>query len=40
MYVIGKSLGNGATAEVKLARHRMLDIAIAMKIYDKKKMSS
>jgi hypothetical protein len=40
MYVITKNLGQGATAEVKLARHKVLDINIAMKIYDKKKMSS
>lgn len=39
MYWIGKTLGQGATAEVKMAKHRELDIPIAMKIYDKKKMS-
>lgn len=40
MYSIGKLLGSGATAEVKLAKHKVLDIPIAMKIYDRKKMSA
>jgi serine/threonine protein kinase len=39
MYQVGKLLGAGATAEVKLAKHRILDIIIAMKIYDRKKLS-
>jgi MAP/microtubule affinity-regulating kinase len=40
MYVIGKALGQGATAEVKMAKHRVLDLNVAIKIYDRKKMSS
>lgn len=39
MYILGKNLGQGATAEVKMAKHRILEINIALKIYEKKKMS-
>lgn len=39
-YAIGKSLGVGSTAEVKMAKHKILDLIVAIKIYDKKKMSS
>ena len=39
MYIIGKTLGQGATAEVKMAKHKILDLNIAIKVYDKKKMN-
>lgn len=32
-------LGAGATAEVKMAKHKDLDLDVAIKIYDKKKMT-
>ncbi|CAD8095218.1 unnamed protein product [Paramecium sonneborni] len=39
-YCFIKTLGIGATAEVKMARHRELDIEVAIKIYDRKKMNN
>ncbi|CAD8104040.1 unnamed protein product [Paramecium sonneborni] len=33
MYQILNVLGHGATAEVKMARHKMLDIVVAIKVY-------
>jgi MAP/microtubule affinity-regulating kinase len=33
MYTILSSLGHGATAEVNMARHKMLDIVVAIKVY-------
>lgn len=33
MYQILKVLGHGATAEVKMARHKLLDIVVAIKVY-------
>jgi MAP/microtubule affinity-regulating kinase len=35
-----KTLGAGATAEVKMAKHKELDIDVAIKIYDRKKMNT
>ncbi|CAD8201605.1 unnamed protein product [Paramecium octaurelia] len=39
-YTFLKTLGIGATAEVKMARHKDLEIDVAIKIYDKKKMNN
>ncbi|CAD8110744.1 unnamed protein product [Paramecium sonneborni] len=39
-YTFIKTLGIGATAEVKMARHKDLEIDVAIKIYDKKKMNN
>ncbi|CAK59998.1 unnamed protein product (macronuclear) [Paramecium tetraurelia] len=39
-YTFIKTLGIGATAEVKMARHKELEIDVAIKIYDKKKMNN
>lgn len=39
MYAFQKTLGQGATAEVRMARHKELDVITAIKIYDKKKMN-
>ncbi|CAD8097236.1 unnamed protein product [Paramecium sonneborni] len=39
-YCFIKTLGIGATAEVKMAKHRELDIEVAIKIYDRKKMNN
>lgn len=33
MYTILNVLGHGANAEVKLAKHKMLDIVVAIKCY-------
>lgn len=33
-------MGIGATAEVKMARNKELDIEVAIKIYDRKKMNN
>ncbi|CAD8210474.1 unnamed protein product [Paramecium pentaurelia] len=39
-YSFIKTLGIGATAEVKMARNKELDIEVAIKIYDRKKMNN